>query len=87
MVAGCGKGIGGHGLGIKDGVAGDSNLGGRSGRRSTQRSVAEWSAEPGAEAAQIRRAWGGGSLMRLPGLLPQEHPEGFAVLFDRPLPG
>ena len=84
MVAGCGKGIGDHGLGIKDGVAGDSNLGSRSGRRSTQRSVAEWSAEPGAEAAQNRRA---GGVIRPRGLQPRVLPEDFGGRFDRPLPG
>lgn len=55
MVEGCGELIGDHGYLIKDRLARDSNLGCRSGRRSTQWSGVEWSAEPGAEAAQIRR--------------------------------
>ncbi len=42
-----------------DEVGRNSNLGSRSARPSTQRCVAEWSAEPGAEAAPIRRARGG----------------------------
>jgi hypothetical protein len=50
-----------HAYWIKDGLARDSNLGCWSARRSTQRSVAQWSAEPGAEAAQIRRAGGWGA--------------------------
>ena len=64
MVVGYGELIGDHEYWIKDEVARDSILCCRSGRRSTQRSVAEWSAEPGAEAAQNRRAGGGwGALM------------------------
>jgi len=59
MVEGCEGLIGDHGYGFKDAVARDSNLGCWSARRSTQRSVAKRSAEPGAEAAQIRRAVGG----------------------------
>jgi hypothetical protein len=66
MVTGCGKWIGDHGCQIKDEVGKDSNLGSRSARRSTQRSVAKWSAEPGAEAAQIRRAGGWGGLFTGP---------------------
>lgn len=60
MVVGFVKGVVFYGSEIKLGMIGDSNLGDRSGRRSTQRSVAEWSAEPGAEVAQIRRVGEGG---------------------------
>jgi len=80
MVAGCEKQIGDHGLGIKHRVARDPNLGRRSGRLRTQRSVAEWIAEAGAEAAQIRRA----GVMRLLGLPIWDRSEGFAEWLDRP---
>ena len=78
MVEGCGGVIWDHGCWVKDEVAGDSKLGSRSARRSTQRSVAEWSAEPGAEAAQFRRAGGAGVLGVLMLL------SGLRVATDRP---
>ena len=67
MVAGSGKGVVDQGCGIKDemGRMGkNADFGSRNGRRSSPRSVAEWSAEPGVEASKIRRdlRWGHAAL-------------------------